>query len=360
MLTKPTYRNLTLIIALLFSTLACRAVTRLIIPDTPTPAPTATIIPSLTPTLPPTPSPTIVFESACPALLADIMESATTTGRLSGADGSGHDFTKKEEEDGVLLVTYDVVDNKISDPHLRTVPSDLKDEQSDRPFHEAIWNYFTAVIPPQERELVTAFLVFTDGKQEHLAAVSQTASDPYQWVLEVDILDSKSYYDLTYTLVHEQGHLLTLNSEQVPPSQPVFDNPDNNDIYQQEVDACPQYFPGEGCSNPDSYINQFFNRFWTDIYSEWQVIDLKEGEDVYFDLLDDFYKKYQDQFVTDYAPTNPAEDIAESWAFFILSPKPEPNSIANEKILFFYEYPELVEIRGQILQNVCAVFPQNK
>jgi hypothetical protein len=52
------------------------------------------------------------------------------------------------------------------------------------------------------------------------------------------------------------------------------------------------------------------------------------------------------------------EDIAESWAFFVLSPKPELKSIADEKILFFYEYPELVELRTQILNNICAEFPQ--
>ena len=75
-------------------------------------------------------------------------------------------------------------------------------------------------------------------------------------------------------------------------------------------------------------------------------------------MLEDFYNTYQDQFLTDYAPTSPAEDIAESWAFFVLSPKPEMNSIANEKILFFYEYPELVQLRAQILNQICIEFPQ--
>ena len=75
-------------------------------------------------------------------------------------------------------------------------------------------------------------------------------------------------------------------------------------------------------------------------------------------MLDDFYKIYQDQFLTDYAATSPLEDIAESWAFFVLSPKPELNSIANEKILFFYEYPELVALRQEILDRLCVEFPK--
>jgi hypothetical protein len=46
------------ITTLLIWTLACRAATRLIIPDTPTPGPTSTPTFTLTPTLPPTLVPT--------------------------------------------------------------------------------------------------------------------------------------------------------------------------------------------------------------------------------------------------------------------------------------------------------------
>ena len=175
----------------------------------------------------------------------------------------------------------------------------------------------------------------------------------------MDIVDSENYHELTYTLIHEQGHLLTLNSKQVPPNKAVFDHPDDEDIYQREMAACSQYFTGEGCSKPDSYINQFFTRFWTDFWDEWQSIDQEEDQDARYFQLQDFYRTYRDQFLTEYAATGPLEDIAESWTFFILSPPPdEGNSIANEKIQFFYEYPELVELRKQILNRVCAEFPQ--
>jgi hypothetical protein len=86
------------------------------------------------------------------------------------------------------------------------------------------------------------------------------------------------------------------------------------------------------------------------------VIDEEQDADTRFHMLDDFYDTYQDQFLTDYAPTGPAEDIAESWSFFILSPKPELTSIASEKILFFYEYPELVQLRMEILDRICVEF----
>lgn len=338
--------------ALLFSTLACRAATRLVIPDTPTPAPTSTQTalptPTLTPTLPP-PTSTAVFEAACPALLADILEAATASG-----DNTEEDVFEEEN----YLVTYSLDGDSITDSYFESVPEELKDEQKARAVHEAIWDYFTDIIPAEQRAMLREFVIFTDGKSNYLAAVSQTFTDPNHWALEVDILDSENYYILTSTLIHEHGHLLTLNKGQVPPSLSVFNNPEDEAVYERAVSACPQYFTGEGCSHPDSYINEFFDRFWLDFYEEWRDIDVIEDEDIYFNRLDDFYETYQDQFLTEYSATSPAEDIAEAWMLFILSPKPEMNSIANEKMLFFHEYPELVQLRQDILNRICESFPQ--
>jgi len=61
---------------------------------------------------------------------------------------------------------------------------------------------------------------------------------------------------------------------------------------------------------------------------------------------DPFYDAHQDQFITDYAATSPGEDIAESWTEFVMSERPAGNSTIDRKILFFYNYPELVQIRN--------------
>ena len=119
--------------------------------------------------------------------------------------------------------------------------------------------------------------------------------------------------------------------------------------------ACPVYFPGEGCSRKNSYINAFYNQFWADIYEEFQDINLIEDDDEYYEALDEFYYKYEDYFVTDYAVTNPEEDIAEAFTFFVLSPRPAGNTIAEEKILFFYNYPELVDLRDEIINGICSL-----
>lgn len=73
----------------------------------------------------------------------------------------------------------------------------------------------------------------------------------------------------------------------------------------------------------------------------------------YRTALDEFYANHRAQFVSPYAATNPREDIAESWTEFILRPKPSGTSIADQKVLFFYEFQELVQTREEIIQGVC-------
>jgi hypothetical protein len=342
------------ITALLFATLACRAATRLIIPDTPTPlpSPTATLLPTLTPTVVPTTT-SSVSDVSCPLITDRIITDATSSSggnALSGESTSNPDVTH--------LVFYAVTGDELKNPYFEPVAKSFSTEQKDRVTQKKIWEYFTRLIPHDQRTLLNGYSVFTDGKANLLASVNQSNTDPIKWELNVDIADSSQKTSLTFTLIHEFGHLLTLNSNQVNVSLPVYNHPDDSNIYDAEVAACPQYFTGEGCSKPDSYINVFFQRYWTDFYAEWQKIDAIKNDNTRQNKLDDFYKTYQDQFVTDYAPTSPAEDIAESWAFFILAPKPEATSIANEKILFFYEYPELVALRSQILNSVCVEFQQ--
>ena len=286
--------------------------------------------------------------AVCPAVTENILSAATQV-----EEGSGWDSA--EEPENQYLVIYEISGNDISNPYYEDVPSDLESYQDDAAAHQEIWEYFVTLIPASERNGLEEFMIVTDGDSNGLAAVAQTTYDPKLWSLEVDIADSSDKLNLTYTLIHEYAHLLTLGPDQVIPSVAVFNNPDDENIIFEETSACPVYFPGEGCSQADSYINAFFNQYWADIHLEWQDINLIEDTDEYYDALDNFYYKYEDRFVTDYAATNPEEDIAEAFTFFVLSPRPEGNTIAEEKILFFYDYPELVQLRDEILNGVCQL-----
>jgi hypothetical protein len=106
----------------------------------------------------------------------------------------------------------------------------------------------------------------------------------------------------------------------------------------------------------EAYLNAFGNRFWTgEVYESWIEVFFMVYNDPagYRTALDEFYANHREQFVSPYAATNPREDIAESWTEFILRPKPSGTSIADQKVLFFYEFPELVQTREEIIQGVC-------
>lgn len=288
-------------------------------------------------------------DPVCPGVTDQILRTAT--------EPKGGKFVDESDEqpEQLYLVTYSVSGDQISDPQYGHIAADLAGFQEDAASHREIWETFTALIPQDERSLLAEYSIVTDGEGNILAAVTQTFFDPALWALEVDIRDSDDKFNLTYTFIHEYAHLLTLGPGQVTPSVAVFNNPDDDDIYFNEASACPDYFPGEGCSQPDSYINAFFEQFWADIHADWQDINLIEEDDAYYEALDDFYFAHEDRFVTDYAATNPEEDIAEAFTFFVLSPHPDSDTIKGKKILFFYQYPELVQLRAEILTRVCKL-----
>lgn len=338
----------------ILSTLACNYVTQLILPSTPTSSPTftATLTATLEPTATNTPVPE--FQVACPSLLGEIISAATSVGpmlltpRRAGENGREVEY----------LVSYTLEDDLLGVRHEILMPDNLDEGLDERAAHELIWNYFAALIPASERDFLVAFSIMTDGRSRILGGVRRTNENPDEWDLRVDVRDARDRHELTYTLLHEFGHLLTLKSSQVAFDRSIYQDPDNQEIYERAELECPNYFSGDGCSLPDSYLNEFFLRYWDTLYEEWQEIDRAKEDTSYQDRLHDFYKVYSDQFLTEYAVTSPEEDIAESWAFFVLSPKPELNSIANEKILFFYEYPQLVQLRQEILTRLCVKFPQ--
>ena len=257
----------------------------------------------------------------------------------------------------IPLVTYQVNGDQLSAPALENVPPALIPYQREFNTQQAAWKLFTAMIPADQRRMLAEFIIMTDGPGGVLSAVEQTPNNPARWILETDIADSLDTKNLAFTLLHESGHLLTLNSSQVPPDLPVFDNPNSARTRDRAIAACGTYFPGEGCSLATSYVNNFFDKFWNDLYGEWSGIDRIDDPDRRDARLHSFYRKYNEQFVDSYAATSPVEDIAETWAYFVLSAQPSGQSILDQKMSFFYAYPHLATLRQQIRSGLCRVRP---
>lgn len=260
-----------------------------------------------------------------------------------------------EEQD---LSRYDIVaDEIVLSEDVAGLEGEALAWQKEKNIHQEIWDYFSRLIPVEERPQITRLVIFTDGLDGTMAIMEPNEGDESNWTLYVDPADSHpngqlDEEEIAYTLVHEFAHLLTLNEDQVPadPIDSELSDEEYWEVFDQKAANCaPEYFPGEGCSKANSYINKFYQQFWTDIYDERDAIEYISNEDEYYAAVDAFYFQYRDRFVSEYAATNPAEDIAETFTYFVLEDKPgESDDIAEQKILFFYQYPELISLRNLI------------
>jgi hypothetical protein len=265
-------------------------------------------------------------------------------------------YVRDDLRDIYRLVTYQVGDNGLSDPEYGFAPESLIGYQGDMTRHEHIWSFTSGLVPPELRGQVKYFLVYTDGVGDSLGAV-QVADTPYSWVLAIDIQDADDFAALSITLVHEMAHLLTLNSTQITTDLTLFYNPEDENVYRQAEEECDTFFVSEGCAKVDSYINVFFQQFWPGIYGEWQEVDAATSLNSYLNGLENLYEQYPDWFVSEYAVSHPVEDIAESFLHFIFTPRPVGATIAEQKVIFFYNYSELSYLRPQIIQTLCTQMP---
>lgn len=216
-------------------------------------------------------------------------------------------------------------------------------------------DYFNTINNTLPKDLIDKYVVslrlFTDGKDGDLGGLNQMNESVDSWQFDLDTADVNIYskdsieiLDYTHTLIHEYGHLLTLNPSQIELT---------DDIIQDDNKG---YLTSEGYALKDSYLEIFVKQFWDDeLLLEWDNIDNKKNENKRVKLLYEFYLSHRDNFVTDYAAESPEEDIAEAWTFFVLSDKPDTNTVKNQKVIFFYQFPELVAYRQKMRLNIKSI-----
>lgn len=220
---------------------------------------------------------------------------------------------------------------------------------------KAYWAQTLKVIPNELLiKYIASFKLFTDGIDEDLGGVSPLNKWNTKWELDIDTIDfdlqakdSAQIINYTHTLIHEFGHLLTLNPEQITFTR---DKRQKDEI---------GYLTAEGYAKPSSYLGQFIQQFWKKpLLTEWDNIQGVILKSKRWQLLDKFYLAHKEQFLTDYAAESPEEDIAESWTFFVLADKPEASSVKEQKILFFYGFPELLAYRKEIWRQLQIISPK--
>lgn len=164
---------------------------------------------------------------------------------------------------------------------------------------------------------IEEFEIYEDASSDVIAYVSDDDENG-KWKMSINLPTHKlsDNKEQKTTLIHELSHIITLNKNE-------FITPNG---------TCPNYETDEGCTKSTAYLNNFVKRFW------WTAKTATYDEN---------------KFVTEYATTSPEEDIAESFAFFVLGTDFSDTNIRNQKLNFFNSYPALVKIRTD-MRNILA------
>jgi hypothetical protein len=104
----------------------------------------------------------------------------------------------------------------------------------------------------------------------------------------------------------------------------------------------------EGAFAESSYLNRFYQRFWKGHDADWSADSAR-------DQSSEVYDRHPDSFVTEYAATDPSEDFAESFAWFVLGRRPTSQTERAAKLRFFYDFPELVRDREVMRAALSSV-----
>jgi hypothetical protein len=119
---------------------------------------------------------------------------------------------------------------------------------------------------------------------------------------------------------------------------------------QAQTSSCSGYFDEIGCYTTGSYRSEFVQEFWDDVLHD-EVIQATKSRNANRALFQ-LYERYKSDFVTDYAATSPAEDFAETFAWYVLDEETEWGSVAPQKIRFMDSLAQIRDYEEEILNNI--------
>lgn len=207
------------------------------------------------------------------------------------------------------------------------------------PADAQLWSMIEALSPTKEVfERLKVFEVYYDEEDSTLAAVESLDDTNSTWLYSINYTAVDEFEELAPTIVHEYAHILSLQDSQT-----------TTEAEQVDVrDVCENYLVTEGCLKADAYLDDFFEKYW-------------EGKGTYIgerdrteDEAEEFFEKNSDDFVSAYATTNPAEDFAESFMFYVLKDARSDDVLKEQKKSFFQTFDTLQAYRTSLHTTISA------
>lgn len=238
----------------------------------------------------------------------------------------------KFEKEYKVLGNFNFVDGKID----KIENVDFK--QNDRLKVEKIISILNKILPMNYLRKITEIEVIDDVKIESpMYVLYSNNNDGMKLGINLPILENEYYQNdkfLSDTIIHEFAHIFSMDKSQLVSGDVIY-----------KSDYIWELLVGY---KDDSYLKKFYNTFWKDVPEDWTTTKYKSQKEMV-----DFYLLNDEVFSNGYASTNVHEDFAESFKYFITE-KIDFNSnyVLEKKVKFFYQFPELVLLRLQILKNL--------
>lgn len=210
-----------------------------------------------------------------------------------------------------VIATYDV---NLEEELIET-EADIS--QDDVDYHGELWFDFAWLIPEYARTDLDKFEVFESGSTLAHVYLNNPEEEIGRWTLGMNEQNIELASETMVTYIHEFAHLLSMRDEEV-------------DYYADEA-SCDGRWIDELCFREDAYITHYYDTF----YNEEQPETL-------------------DAFVSEYAMNSVTEDFAETFAHFVLTEQPTSTRLVDDKVTFFYQYTNLVELRADILRRAVT------
>ena len=200
-----------------------------------------------------------------------------------------------------------------------------------------LWAVVAKVYPQYALKIIKGVVVYvpTIDKAhpvEYVGYVSPEDASLVDWSLGL-AASSLEDRDLAFTMVHELGHLLSLAVSQV-------------DLQKLRY-TCPMLPAPDGCLNDKALLTSYLAATWKpETYRSWLTLwgeekgDRKAPTDA---ARHTWYLAHRNEFVDEYATTNPREDFAESFASWCL--EWPVRSGARAKLAFFDGRPEVAAMK---------------
>lgn len=209
-----------------------------------------------------------------------------------------------------------------------------------------LWNVLVAFYPPEIIEKIDTFIIFSDNRADNeggmFGLIETINPNNKSFIFSLDI--EEAYYRnllnleiLLPLLTHEFFHMLSLNETQLSHL-----NTGGLKIF-------------EGYVKQDSYLNKFYEQFWTNSFTKRLELLEKDPGLSYEkkkEIRNVLYENNKDKFVNSYAMTNVVEDIAVSFEEFVKIDKNHlKDELKDKKLLFFYSYPELIRYKDNFTKK---------